>query len=80
MSGFSVSYKTGMAIGGAVMGYIIPSSYVPQAAEQTSEVLNFFFNCSTLIPLCCSILCLIASIAVIVIGTKAKIGEMEGEK
>ena len=50
MSGFSVSYKIGMAIGGAVMGYLMPAAYVAGAETQTAVVQQFFFNFSTLYP------------------------------
>lgn len=62
MSGFSVSYKIGMAIGGAIIGYIMPSSYVAQAATQTQEVQDFFFHCSTLFPAVSYVICTIAGI------------------
>ena len=71
MSGFSASYKIGMAIGGAIIGYIMPASYIPQAAEQTSEVLQFFFHCCTLFPMICAILCTLSCIAVNVLRRQA---------
>lgn len=64
MSGFSVSYKIGMALGGAVMGYLMPAAYVAGAASQTVEVQKFFFHFSTLYP---SVLYVIAVIATIYI-------------
>lgn len=73
MSGFSVSYKIGMAIGGAVLGYVIPAAYVPQAAEQASEVLKFFFNSCTLFPMIGSAICIAICVAVYVLGRRAKI-------
>ena len=79
MSGFSASYKIGMAIGGAIMGYIMPASYVPQAVEQTPEVLQFFFRCCTLFPLICSILCTAACIAVNMLGRQAKTERLQKE-
>lgn len=63
MSGFSVSYKIGMAIGGAVLGYIMPAAYVAGAEAQSESVQNFFFQCSTLIPGICCILCIVFCIA-----------------
>ena len=78
MSGFSAAYKIGMAIGGAVLGYIIPAAYVPQAAEQVPEVLTFFFRCCTLLPMICSAICVAACIAVNVLGRRAKIEQSEG--
>lgn len=78
MSGFSASYKIGMAIGGAVLGYIIPAAYVPQAAEQAPEVLKFFFHCCTLLPMICAVICVAACTAVNVLGHRAKIEQSEG--
>lgn len=57
MSGFSVSYKTGMAIGGAIMGYIMPAAYVAGAETQIESVQHFFFQCSTLLPGICNAIC-----------------------
>lgn len=65
MSGFSVSYKIGMAIGGAILGYITPATYIPQAETQAPEVLQFFFRCSTLLPLICRLLCIVACIVIL---------------
>lgn len=53
MSGFSVSYKTGMAIGGAILGYVMPAAFVNGAATQTAEVQAFFLKCSTFLPGIC---------------------------
>ena len=50
MAGYSFSYKIGMAIGGALIGYIMPAAYVPQAESQVTVVTDFFFNCSVLYP------------------------------
>ena len=72
MAGFSVSYKIGMAIGGALLGYIMPASYVAQAETQTSEVQAFFFNCSTLFPAICYGICIAACIMVYVLEKSMK--------
>lgn len=51
MSGYSVSYKTGQALGNPIAGYLmLLVPYVPQAAMQQESVLNLFFYESTLIP------------------------------
>ncbi len=51
MSGFSVAYKTGQAIGGPIAGYLLMLvPYVPQALVQEQSVLKLWFLESTLIP------------------------------
>lgn len=50
MSGFSVSYKTGSALGGAVVGFLMPAAYVAGAETQIESVQNFFFRWSTAYP------------------------------
>ena len=64
MSGFSVSYKTGMAIGGAIMGYIMPAAYVSGAETQSAAVQDFIYQCSALIPGVCNALCVLACILI----------------
>ena len=53
MSGFSVSYKTGSALGGAIVGFLMPTSYVAGAEMQAENVQNFFFKWSTIYPGIC---------------------------
>ena len=50
MSGFSVSYKAGSALGGAVVGFLMPVAYVAGAETQIESVQNFFFRWSTAYP------------------------------
>ena len=51
MSGFSVSYKVGMALGGPIAGYLLMLvPYVPKAAEQAESVKQLFFVENTLLP------------------------------
>lgn len=51
MSGFSVSYKVGMALGGSIAGYLLMLvPYVPKAAEQAESVKQLFFVENTLLP------------------------------
>lgn len=80
MSGFSVSYKIGMAIGGAILGYIMPAAYVSNAAEQAPEVLDFFFKCSTLFPAIAHVVCLIMCVLICVCERELKDGAGSDEK
>lgn len=65
MSGFSVSYKTGMAIGGPIAGYLLKTvPYVAGAATQAESVQNLFFYECTLIPMVCSAICLLFCIRI----------------
>ena len=51
MSGFSIAYKTGQALGGPIAGYLLMTvPYVAQAAVQEQSVLDLWFYESTLIP------------------------------
>lgn len=50
MSGFSVSYKTGGALGGAVAGFLMPAAYIAGAEIQAENVQNYFFQWSTIYP------------------------------
>jgi len=51
MSGYSVSYKTGQALGGPIAGYLLLTvPYVAQAAVQEQSVLNLWFYETTLLP------------------------------
>lgn len=51
MSGFSVSYKIGMALGAPIAGYMLMMvPYVPKAAQQAESVLRLFFFENTLLP------------------------------
>lgn len=51
MSGFSVSYKVGMALGGPIAGYLLMLvPHVPKAAEQAESVKQLFFVENTLLP------------------------------
>lgn len=51
VSGFSVSYKVGMAIATPIAGWLLGSvPYVAGAATQEQSVLNLFFYENTLLP------------------------------
>ncbi|MBQ6622365.1 MAG: MFS transporter [Mogibacterium sp.] len=51
VSGFSVAYKVGMAIGAPISGWLLAAvPYVAGAESQEESVLNMFFNMNTLIP------------------------------
>lgn len=51
VSGFSVSYKVGMAIAAPIAGWLLGSvPYVAGAATQEQSVLNLFFYENTLLP------------------------------
>lgn len=51
MSGFSIAYKTGQALGEPIAGYLLMTvPYVAQAAVQEQSVLDLWFYESTLIP------------------------------
>lgn len=63
MSGFSFSYKIGMAIGQPMAGYLLDLvPYTNGAASQPESVQNLFFYECTLIPLICIVVVLIFSI------------------
>ena len=51
VSGYSVAYKVGMAIGAPIGGWLLATvPYVPGAEVQEESVLNLFFNLNTLLP------------------------------
>lgn len=51
VSGFSVAYKVGMAIGAPISGWLMTTvPYVAGAAKQAESVQNLFFNMNTLLP------------------------------
>lgn len=78
MSGFSVSYKVGMAMGGPIAGYLLMLvPYVPKAAEQSQSVLNLFFVENTLLP--CIGFALAFIFSMIIRKYELKIPEMKAE-
>jgi len=77
MSGFSVSYKIGMAVGGAILGYVMSAAFVNGAETQTAEVQAFFLKCSTLLPGLCY---LIATVLCILICSYEKTLKTEKSK
>ncbi|MBQ6583442.1 MAG: MFS transporter, partial [Mogibacterium sp.] len=51
VSGFSVAYKVGMAIGAPISGWLLATvPYAPGAEAQEESVLNLFFRLNTLLP------------------------------
>ena len=51
VSGFSVAYKVGMAIGAPLGGMLLATvPYVAGAETQEESVQNLFFNMNTLLP------------------------------
>lgn len=65
MSGFSVSYKVGMALGGPIAGYLLMLvPYVPQAAQQADSVCRLFFVENTLLPCIGFVIALFFSFAI----------------
>ncbi|MGN0659025.1 MAG: MFS transporter [Emergencia sp.] len=78
MSGYSVSYKIGMAVGGPVAGYLLLTvPYEAGAAVQAASVNNLFFMESTLFPGILYILCLLISI--VILRYERKIPQMKKE-
>lgn len=78
MSGFSVSYKTGQALGGPVAGYLLMTvPYVAQAAAQEQSVLNLWFYESTLLPAVGFAIALI--FALLLLKYEKKVPEMRAE-
>lgn len=78
MSGFSVSYKTGQALGGPIAGYLMLTvPYVAQAAVQEQSVLNLWFYMSTLIPAIGFVIALVFSL--LLIKYEKKVPEMRAE-
>lgn len=64
MSGYSVAYKIGSALGGCVAGFLMPAAYVSGAATQVESVQRYFFNWSTLYP-CIAFVIAIAAMLVV---------------
>lgn len=78
MSGFSISYKTGQALGGPVAGYLLMTvPYVAQAAAQEQSVLDLWFYESTLLPAVGFVIALIFSL--LLIKYEKKVPEMRAE-
>ncbi len=78
MSGFSVSYKTGQALGGPIAGYLLLTvPYVAQAAAQEQSVLNLWFYESTLLPAVGFAIALV--FALLLIKYEKKVPEMQAE-
>lgn len=78
MSGFSVSYKTGQALGGPIAGYLLLTvPYVAQAAVQEQSVLNLWFLESTLLPAAGFVIALIFSL--LLIKYEKKVPQMQAE-
>ncbi len=78
MSGFSVSYKTGQALGGPIAGYLLLTvPYVAQAATQEQSVLNLWFYESTLLPAIGFAIAL--AFALLLIKYEKKVPEMQAE-
>lgn len=78
MSGFSIAYKTGQALGGPVAGYLLLTvPYVAQAATQEQSVLNLWFYESTIIPAVGFAITLI--FALILIKYEKKVPQMREE-
>ncbi|MGC2872793.1 MFS transporter [Ihubacter sp. mB4P-1] len=78
MSGFSVSYKTGQALGGPVAGYLLLTvPYVAQAAVQEQSVLDLWFYESTLLPAVGFAIALV--FALLLIKYEKKVPQMRAE-
>ncbi len=78
MSGFSVSYKTGQALGGPIAGYLLLTvPYVAQAAAQEESVLNLWFYESTLMPAIGFAVALVFSL--LLIKYEKKVPQMQAE-
>lgn len=78
MSGFSVSYKTGQALGVPVAGYLLLTvPYVAQAAVQEQSVLNLWFLESTLLPAVGFAVALVFSL--LLIKYEKKVPQMQAE-
>lgn len=78
MSGFSVSYKTGQALGGPIAGYLLLTvPYVAQAAAQEQSVLNLWFYESTLMPAIGFAVALVFSL--LLIKYEKKVPQMQAE-
>ena len=66
MSGYSVSYKTGQALGSPIAGYILALvPFVANAAKQEKSVLNVLFLQSTLLPLIGVVISLVCAISLV---------------
>lgn len=78
MSGFSVSYKIGMAIGGPIAGYLLLLvPYVQGAEKQADSVLSMWMAENTLIPGIAVLISLI--FAVLLIKNEKKVPQMRKE-
>lgn len=78
MSGFSVSYKTGQALGGPIAGYLLLTvPYVAQAQAQEQSVLNLWFYESTLFPAIGFAIALV--FALLLIKYEKKVPQMQAE-
>ena len=66
MSGYSVSYKTGQALGSPIAGYILALvPFVANAAKQEKSVLNVLFLQSTLLPLIGVVISLVCAVSLV---------------
>lgn len=78
MSGYSVAYKIGMAVGGPVAGYLLMAvPYQADAAVQAGSVNRLFFMESTLFPGLLYLICLAASL--MIYKYEKKIPQMQKE-
>lgn len=75
MSGYSVSYKTGSALGGCVAGFLMPAAYVSGAATQVESVQRYFFNWSTLYPCIAFVISIVAMLVVMKYERELKDGK-----
>ena len=78
MSGFSVSYKIGMAIGGPIAGYLLLLvPYVQGAEQQADSVLSMWMAENTLIPGIATFISLV--FAILIIKNEKKVPQMRKE-
>ena len=78
MSGFSVSYKIGMAIGGPIAGYLLLLvPYVQGAEQQADSVLSMWMAENTLIPGIATVISLV--FAILIIKNEKKVPQMRKE-
>lgn len=78
MSGYSVAYKTGQALGTPIVGYLLVLvPYVAKAVSQEPSVLNMFFYQSTLFPIIGIIVTLL--FAVMLIKYEEQLPKMQAE-